>query len=358
MASTSGTVARRSGRCGSAGRRGRPGGWCRLVPITVAPSPASRRATSAPMPPRPTTSTVISETWRISQRPLQVWSRCWASSRGRSLAPASTPKTANSASGPPCTPAEVVKRIRCSCAATQSGGLDLAAAAGRHGVHPAQLRVGVRRALQGGRVDIGNAVERVGRVEHLLEGPLLLGRPGEPGVAGEVGRMPHRRIERLVADQLDPRLAPLDQLAQLFGKGRGDDDAQSCSASLAYLAGAQVRLLSRKVLGRHRGLLRRGAGPRPARCGDRGAGRRGGGHRAVGPAELRAAAASHQPDQAGRHRAGGEDLAVQLTLFDILHLNGRSLLKRTYANAGDPPRTWCPHAEARGSKCRPSSTTI
>jgi hypothetical protein len=107
----------------------------------------------------------------------------------------------------------------------EAGGLDLATTPSRHGVHPAQGRVGVRGALQGGRVDVGNAVERVRGVEQLLERPLLPGCPRESGITGEIGRMPHRRIQRLVPDQLDPRFPLLDQPAQLLGQGCGYDDA-------------------------------------------------------------------------------------------------------------------------------------
>ena len=107
----------------------------------------------------------------------------------------------------------------------QSGGLHLAAAAGRHGVHPAESRIRIRGPLQRVGVDVGNAVERLGRVEHLLERSLLSRGTTKRRIAGEVGRMTHRRIQRLVADQVDPRLESLDQLAVLLGQWRGDDHA-------------------------------------------------------------------------------------------------------------------------------------
>ncbi|AGP61166.1 hypothetical protein M271_49020 [Streptomyces rapamycinicus NRRL 5491] len=86
----------------------------RLVPMTVAPSAWSVPATARPIPPKPRTSTVWRLTCPIVQRPVHSRSRCRRLRRGRSLAPASTPKTANSASGRPWTPAEVVKRTRSS----------------------------------------------------------------------------------------------------------------------------------------------------------------------------------------------------------------------------------------------------
>jgi hypothetical protein len=107
----------------------------------------------------------------------------------------------------------------------QSGGFHLPAAAGRHRLHPTEPRVRVRRPLQGCGVDIGNAVEDLGRVDHVIERLLLAGGPLKRRIPGEVGGMAHRGVQRLVADQVDAGLQPLDQLAVCLGQRRGDDHA-------------------------------------------------------------------------------------------------------------------------------------
>ena len=87
----------------------------RVVPQTVAPSAEKRSATTLPMPPTPTTSTVISPTWRIVRRPSEHSRAAWSrSSRRRSFTPASTPKSARSASVEAWTPALVVTTTRSS----------------------------------------------------------------------------------------------------------------------------------------------------------------------------------------------------------------------------------------------------
>ena len=161
------------------------------------------------MPPRPTTSTVISETWRISQRPLQFLIRCWASSRPRSFAPAKRPKTANSASGSAVHPRRGGEEDPAQLVRAQSGGLHLTAAAGRHGLDPAELGIRVRRPLQGRRVDIGNAVEDVGRVDHVRRRP----------AAGSA-----------YAGTTDPRRSPRHGASADRGTGRGSGRSEARAA--------------------------------------------------------------------------------------------------------------------------------
>ena len=76
----------------------------------------------------------------------------------------------------------------------------------------------IRGAFQCDRIHIGNPVQRLGRVEHLLERPLLIWGTPKQRVASEVGRVTHRWIQPLVADQLDPWLESLDQFAVLLRK--------------------------------------------------------------------------------------------------------------------------------------------
>jgi len=103
----------------------------------------------------------------------------------------------------------------------------MAAAAGGHGVHPAQPRVGVGGPAQGSGVDIGNAVERFGRVDHRLEGTLLLRCPAKRRIPAEVSGVAHRWIQRLVANQVDPRLELEDPPAVLLAERAGDDDPET-----------------------------------------------------------------------------------------------------------------------------------
>ena len=107
----------------------------------------------------------------------------------------------------------------------QPGRLHLPATAGRHGLHPAEPGVGVRRPLQGRGVDVGNAVQDLGRIDQVVERLLLARCPLEGRIAGEVSGVPHRGIERLVADQVDPRLQSLDQLAVRLVQRRGHNHA-------------------------------------------------------------------------------------------------------------------------------------
>jgi hypothetical protein len=119
----------------------------------------------------------------------------------------------------------------------QSGGLHLAAAAGRHRVNPAESGIRIRRPPQGVGVDIGNAVERLGRVDHVLELLLLSRGSTKRRIPGEVSRMAHRGIQRLVTDQVDARLQPLDQLAVLLGQRRATTTrrrSERCAIDIAF----------------------------------------------------------------------------------------------------------------------------
>ena len=87
--------------------------------------------------------------------------------------------------------------------------------------------VGLDRPPQRVGIDVGNAIERLGRVEHRFERLLLIHRPAERRVAAEVSGMAHRWIHRLVPDQVDPRLQALHELAQLLGQRCGHHDPES-----------------------------------------------------------------------------------------------------------------------------------
>ena len=140
--------------------------------MIVAPRADSFWATSWPIPPRPTTSTVISESCLISHRPVQLRSRCWVISRGRSFAPAQHAEDGELRQRSAVHTSGRGEQDPAKLLLGKSGGLHLAAATGSHGVHPAEGDR-VRGALQRGRIHVGYPVQRLGRVKHLLKRPLL-----------------------------------------------------------------------------------------------------------------------------------------------------------------------------------------
>ena len=107
----------------------------------------------------------------------------------------------------------------------EARGAQLGAAAGGHGHHPAQARVGARRAGKLGGIDVGEGEEDVGAVDHLLEAALLLSGALVGGVAVPVGREAAGAVELVVADHLDARLGLLDAGAELLGEVHADHDA-------------------------------------------------------------------------------------------------------------------------------------
>ena len=194
--------------------------------MTVTPRAASLAATTRPMPPSPTSRTRCWLSSPISQRSVQRFSRCCCSSRGSDLAPASRPKTAYSASGSPCTPADVVKLIR-ELVFAKLRRLDLAATAGRHGVHPQQPWIVANRALQCGGLLVRDAIKRLRRIDELLEGLLLLGSAPKGRVADVVAGETLRRQQRLVSNEIDARLCTHDQVDQLLANRCGSHDSES-----------------------------------------------------------------------------------------------------------------------------------
>ncbi|RLV71996.1 VP1/2 [Streptomyces rapamycinicus NRRL 5491] len=110
---------------------------------------------------------------------------------------------------------------------TQPGGLDLAAPARGHGVHPAQARIGPDSSRQGGRVHVGDAVQGVGGVDGLLVGALPRGAALPGRVSREVGGPAHRRQQIMVDDEVDPRLQLPDAGAVLLRQRGGDRDTEA-----------------------------------------------------------------------------------------------------------------------------------
>jgi hypothetical protein len=115
--------------------------------------------------------------------------------------------------------------MRSSCSASSSGGAQLGAAAGGHGHHPAQARVGRGGAGELGGGDVGQREEHVGAVDHLLVAALLLGGALVGGIALPVGGEAAGPVELVVADHLDARLGLLDAGAEVLGQIHRDHDA-------------------------------------------------------------------------------------------------------------------------------------
>ena len=177
IASTSATAAS-SSSIGTSRSTPSTGSPFRVVPHTWAPSALKRRAHSAPMPPSPPRARSVSSTWRISHRSTHRRSSGRRASRGRSFAPAMTPNTANSASGPPWTPALVVKTTRSSASRSSPAAFTWPPPPAAVVMHPAESWIRGDRSGQGRRLDVGDAEERLGRVDHAVELRLLLRRRG------------------------------------------------------------------------------------------------------------------------------------------------------------------------------------
>ncbi|GAA4684414.1 hypothetical protein GCM10023215_19040 [Pseudonocardia yuanmonensis] len=108
----------------------------------------------------------------------------------------------------------------------EAGRADRRSSPGRHGLHPAQPRVGGDGPGQrGGVVLAGDAVERLVGVEQLLEPPLLTRGATPRGIAGVVRGPAHRRQQPVVADQGQAGFPLLDEPAELLVERGGQDDA-------------------------------------------------------------------------------------------------------------------------------------
>ena len=106
----------------------------------------------------------------------------------------------------------------------ESGGLHLAATTGSHG---APSGPGFRPRSVSALPDrrrVSRTTPRPSRA--LLERSLLIRVRRNDGSPEEIGRVTHRRIQRLVADQVDSWLESLDQFAVLLGEWCGDHHAQ------------------------------------------------------------------------------------------------------------------------------------
>ena len=107
------------------------------------PNALASRAVSVPMAPTPTSSSVWPRSSPTGVWPSGQWRSCCQRRRcGRSLANASSPRIANSASGPAWTPEEVVTVILSSSpgSASASAAAELLAGAGVAGLHPLEPR--------------------------------------------------------------------------------------------------------------------------------------------------------------------------------------------------------------------------
>lgn len=94
----------------------------------------------------------------------------------------------------------------------------------RRGCHdPSETRIRSNRARESRGVDVGDTEERVGRVDHLVEGALLLFRASVLGVSRPIGGPTHGVGKARVSHQFYPRLKALDKLAMLFRERHGDD---------------------------------------------------------------------------------------------------------------------------------------
>ena len=104
------------------------------------PNACASRAVSVPISPRPTISSVRSRSSPTVCWPGGQWRSRWsASSVGRRLANASSPNSANSASGPACTPLDVVTATLSQLAGREAQrAAELLAGAGVAGLHPGQ----------------------------------------------------------------------------------------------------------------------------------------------------------------------------------------------------------------------------
>ena len=105
--------------------------------------------------------------------------------------------------------------------------LDLAAAAGGHGVHPAQPWIVADGARQCGGLLVRDAVERLRRIDELLEGLLLLGSAPKGRVADVVAGETLRRQQRLVSNEIDARLCTHDQVDQVLADRCGSHHSES-----------------------------------------------------------------------------------------------------------------------------------
>ena len=122
--------------------------------------------------------------------------------------------------------------------------------------------------------------------------------------------------------------------------------------AVVYLDGGGLRLMTRndrEVAATYPELA--GAGRRAGRP-PGGAGRRGGGLRRGRPAQLRRAAGPDARPRPGR--ALLDRVPVSLLVFDVLHLDGTSLLGRRTTSAGPRSRTWT--WRATGGRSRRPST--
>ena len=195
----------------------------RRNPTVRMPSALPSRATSRPISPRPTRNRVCPDSsrkgWRTSGQALARWS---SMSLGRSLAMASSPKMANSASGTAWTPLEVVMATRSR------------ASAGRPALRtcsPAPALVAWTQRSPGRPVTTSarSSAESPGTPNStsasVQQGPpagLAVGVAAERRVAAVVGRVAGRREEIGLEQHLGPRVGRLDPGRQLGLQRRGD----------------------------------------------------------------------------------------------------------------------------------------
>ena len=158
------------------------------------------------------------------------------------MAPASTPKIANSASGPECTPADDVKMILFSCSSVSSAACTVAPP-------PAAIVCTQRRCGLASTTRRNAAASTSGMPYKASARPaaprtlLLLLRPGERRVAGKVGRVSHRRQELRVVAQLDPRFPLAEQLGYVWRHWCGDRDTEA--VHMPKYVGTGLRSLQR-----------------------------------------------------------------------------------------------------------------
>lgn len=106
------------------------------------------------------------------------------------------------------------------------GCFHLSSASGGHRVHPPQARVVVGHPLEFAGLGVGDSVQNIRRAQHVVKLTLLRRSSHEGRITVEVGGVAHRRIERLIANQLDSGLQSLDDCAVLFAEGSCDGNFQ------------------------------------------------------------------------------------------------------------------------------------